>query len=102
MGILTKIRQRPDNQKKIFSLVTAGVLTVIIIVVWLSFNKTSINTKVEDPDKLSSISPVQVIKEEFSKALSGFKESTEEISSTTATTTVATHSTSSGQATTTN
>jgi hypothetical protein len=67
MGILTKLRQRPDNEKKVFSLVGAGTLTVIIIALWWSFGSTSIKTKVENPDQLSSISPVQVIKEEFSK-----------------------------------
>jgi hypothetical protein len=87
MGILTKIRQRPDNEKRIFSFVTAGVLTIIIFVVWLSFSNSASNTQTENPDKLSSISPLQVIKDEFSKAFSSSKEST------------TTHSTSSGQAT---
>jgi hypothetical protein len=74
MGILNKIRQKPDNQKKIFSLVSALVLTFIIIVVWISFNKDFSASKVveKEPSKLSSISPIQMIKEEFSKAFSDF------------------------------
>jgi hypothetical protein len=77
MSILTKIRQRPDNEKKVFSLVSAGVLTVIIFGVWFSATSDSSEAKAESESKLSSISPVQVIKEEFSKAISSFKEDTE-------------------------
>jgi hypothetical protein len=76
MSILTKIRQKPDNQKRIFSFVGAGILTIIIFVVWLSFSRVSIETEITDEDKLSSISPMQVIKDEFSKALSNFKDMT--------------------------
>lgn len=95
MSILTKIRQRPDNEKKVFSLVTAGVLTLIIFIVWISFTRTSKTLSTEQvatEDKtLSSISPIQVIKEEFGKAISNFKEitasSTIGISTSTATST---------------
>jgi glucan phosphoethanolaminetransferase (alkaline phosphatase superfamily) len=74
MGILNKIRQKPNDQKKIFSLVSALVLTLIIIVVWISFNKDFSASKVveKEPSKLSSISPIKMIKEEFSKAFSDF------------------------------
>ena len=82
MGILTKIRQRPDNQKKIFAFVGAGVLTLVIIIAWLGFTTSAANTKVENPDKLSSLSPWQIIKDEFSKALTNFKQTTTDISST--------------------
>ncbi len=93
MSILTKIRQRPDNEKKVFSLVTAGVLTLIIFITWISFtgnNKTLSTEQVITEDKtLSSISPIQVIKEEFGKAISNFKEittsSTTDISTATST-----------------
>lgn len=83
MGILTKIRQRPDNQKRIFSFVSAAIVTLVIFVVWLSFGDDPIETKLVKEDTLSSLSPIQVMKEEFSKALSDFKESTESMSSTT-------------------
>lgn len=73
MSILEKIKQRPDNQKRVFSLIGAGVLTAIIFFVWLSFSRVSVETKINN-DKLSSISPIQVIKDEFSKAFSGLKE----------------------------
>jgi hypothetical protein len=87
MGILNNLKQKPDNQKKIFSLVTAIILTLVIVVVWFSFTDNSVdNNFVSEGNKLSSISPIQLIKEEFSKAFSGFKDATEaikEISSTT-------------------
>ena len=89
MGLLTKIRQRPDNQKKMFSLVTAAALTVIIFVVWLSFNGVS-NQPKADSSKLSSVSPLGVIKDEFSKAFSNFKDITTEMNATDTTTSTAT------------
>lgn len=77
MSILTKIRQRPDHEKRIFSFVGAGVLTVVILIVWLSVGDDSVETQIAAEDKLSSLSPAQVIKDEFSKAFSNFKENTE-------------------------
>ena len=72
MGILTKIRQRPEHQKKLFSFVSAGVITLVIVTVWFSFNNVSSGqTAEESSKKLSSVSPFQVIKDEFSKAFSG-------------------------------
>jgi len=81
MGLLTKIREMPDNKKKIFSLVTAIILTLIIVVVWFSFTNVSSPNSVNEENKLSSFSPMQVIKDEFSKAFSNFKSTTENISS---------------------
>ena len=78
MGVLTKIREMPDNQKKIFSLISAVVLTLVIVVVWFSFTSSSANTQLaaeQSESKLSSLSPMQVIKDEFSKAFSGFNSS---------------------------
>lgn len=73
MGILAKIRQKSDQQKKVFSLVTALILTAVIVVVWFSFNNVSFNGQMPDgSDKLSSVSPIQMIKDEFSKAFSNF------------------------------
>lgn len=77
MGILNKIRQRPDNQKKLFSLVMAIILTLIIVVVWYSFTSNSGSKQIageETPNTLSSLSPLQVIKDEFSKAFSGISD----------------------------
>jgi hypothetical protein len=88
MGILTKIRQRPENEKRIFSFVSAGVLTVIIFIVWLSFTSDPSNSGVASENKLSSISPVEVFKEQFSKAFSDFNESTGEYMSSTSSSTV--------------
>jgi len=71
MSILNSIRQKPDNQKKLFSLVSAIILTLLIVFVWYSFtsNLDSTNMAGEDkPSTLSSLSPLQVIKDEFSKA----------------------------------
>jgi len=71
MGILNKIRQKSDNEKKIFSLISAVVLTLIIVVVWSSFAGSSADdNEIDTQDKLSSISPMQVIKDEFSKVFS--------------------------------
>ena len=70
MTILNNIKKRPDNQKKFFSLVLALVLTFFIVGFWYSFTSdSSVNKKTgESENKLSSVSPWQIIKDEFSKA----------------------------------
>jgi hypothetical protein len=70
-----------DNQKKIFSLALAATLTLIIVVVWFSLGEKSTNEALIKENRLSSISPIQVIKEEFSKAFSGFSASVADINS---------------------
>lgn len=114
MGILTKIRQQPDNKKRIFSFTGAGILTVIIIVVWLSFSNSAVSNQADSSDKLSSVSPLQAIKDEFTNALSSYKQNILKVSTTTESSssipieivdtnsTTTTNSTSSEQATTTN
>ena len=74
MGILNKIRQKPDNEKRLISFIMATVLTLVIVVFWFSFTASTAGNQIseKDQDKLSSVSPMQVIKDEFSKALSGF------------------------------
>ena len=74
MGILNKIRQKSDNEKKVLSVITATFLTLVIVVFWFSFTGNSAGNQItsDDQDKLSSVSPVQVIKDEFSKAFSNF------------------------------
>ena len=73
MGLLNIIKQRPNNQKSIFSIITALVLTFFIVALWFSFsNNFSDNEAGKNNDKLSSISPWQMIKEEFSKTFSFF------------------------------
>lgn len=76
MQILNTIRQKPDSQKKILSLVLAFILTLFIVGFWFSFDRKSASNDMagEEVSKLSSISPIQMIKEEFSKAFSGFSE----------------------------
>ena len=100
-----------ENQKKIFSLATAAILTLIIVVVWSSSPASSANGQLtaEKTDKLSSLSPLQVIKDEFSKAFSGFSEKAAALQGTTTQSTstvpieiLEAHSTSTEQATTTN
>ncbi len=89
MGILNIIRQKPDNQKKIFSLITAIILTLVIVIVWFSFsNKPFDSETAVGESKLSSLSPLQVIKEEFSKAFANFNNQAPDIMSTTSTSTV--------------
>jgi len=88
MGILEKIKQKPEKQKKFISLTTAIILTLIIVVIWLSYGRaTNSQAGVEKVDKLSSISPWQMIKEEFSKAFNGYDEALNEIMATTSTST---------------
>lgn len=72
MGILTYLRQKTDKQKKIFSLVSAAVLTVIIVGSYFSLtdNLGPDQVKENEPSKLSSVRPLQMIKEEFSKVFS--------------------------------
>jgi hypothetical protein len=76
MSIFTKIISgRSDGQKNIFSLFVALVITASIITIWSPFKNTkNDNLEIQEEKKLSSISPVQMIKEEFSKALSSFQE----------------------------
>ena len=78
MGILTNIKQKTDSQKKVISLVVALVLTLVIVVVWFSFSSISVDTELpgESAGKLSSISPWQTIKDEFSSAFSKASTST--------------------------
>lgn len=66
----------PDNSKKIFSLITAVVGTLVIVSLWFSFTRdTSVDSAgVKEESKLSSLSPMQVIKDEFGKAFSNFNE----------------------------
>jgi len=71
MGFLNIIRQKSDSQKSLFSIVTALVLTFFVVALWFSFSNNSSDDQVNN-DKLSSISPMQVIKEEFSKMFSVF------------------------------
>ena len=68
MGILNSIRKKSDNQKKVISLFLALTATFFIVGIWYSFT----NNSPVDNDKLSSVSPWQMIKEEFSKAFSDF------------------------------
>ena len=78
MGILTKIRQRPDQQKRVIALVSAAVLTLVVVVVWFSFtarlsrDEADLNAE----NKLSSLSPMQVIKDVFTGIFSDFKDQT--------------------------
>ena len=75
MSVLEKIKRRPDNQKSFFSLLTAIVLTLIIVALWLSFSVKSAGKEVaEDQNSLSSISPIKMIKDEISKAISDYQE----------------------------
>ena len=82
MGILNIIREMPDNKKKVLSLVTAAVITFVIVTVWISLTKTDDKLAEDQGNKLSSVSPWGMIKEEFSKAFSDFNELTESTSST--------------------
>src|SRR3990172_1406233 len=63
MGILNSIRQKPDSQKRVISLVLALILTFFIVGFWYSFTGSSSDNK----GKLSSVSPWQMIKGEFSR-----------------------------------
>jgi hypothetical protein len=76
MGILTYIRQKTDKEKKLLSLVLAAILTLFITLACFPFIAGS-DKKQSDVsnNKLSSVSPIQMIKDEFSKAFSAFGES---------------------------
>ena len=72
-----------DNQKKIFSLALAAVITLVIVVIWYSLGDKKNNQIAEETEiKLSSVSPMQVIKDEFSKAFAGFNEKVTDMAST--------------------
>lgn len=84
MGILAKIKSRPENEKSVFSLVSAVILTLVIVFVWISFGEEEQPKEVAVKEtKLSSISPIQVIKDEFSKAFSGFNDDASQVLGTT-------------------
>ncbi|OHA46985.1 MAG: hypothetical protein A2541_01025 [Candidatus Taylorbacteria bacterium RIFOXYD2_FULL_36_9] len=73
MGLLTNIRQKSDGSKKLLALIIAIILTLIIVGLWFSFTaKTAADDQIvnQKPSLLSSLSPWQVIKEEFSKVFS--------------------------------
>lgn len=53
-------------------MVGAGVLTAIIFGIWFSGTSDPSQIKAETESKLSSISPIQLIKEEFTKVVSSF------------------------------
>ena len=83
MSVLGKIRQMPDNQKKILSLAVAAALTILIVLTFFSIgDKTSADQSVIEDDTLSSISPIQLIKDEVSKAFSNFNEAKDGLKST--------------------
>lgn len=73
-----------DSKKKILSLVGAALLTLIIVGFWYSLTKDPSDSKnaVTGENKLSSISPIQIIKDEFSKAFANFNQVTEDIGTT--------------------
>ncbi len=75
MTLLEKIKQKPDHQKRVISVVTAGALTILIVGLWFSLGRKDSSAAPEQAEAtLSSISPLQVIKDEFSKAIDNFKE----------------------------
>lgn len=80
MGIFSNIKQKTDSQKKLISLSVAVIITLIIVVVWFSFSNISVDNKIAgtDSDKLSSISPIQVIKDEVAKIFTSFSNITAE------------------------
>ncbi len=83
MGILTKIRQGTDGQKRFFSLAIAIILTIIIVIGWFSLTKdpaTNEQAK-EEQNKLSSFSPLEIIKDEFSRVFTDFGEKIGELES---------------------
>lgn len=96
MSLLNYLRQKSDKQKRLFSFVFALVLTGSIFIVWVSFSPRSTDVVAVEENKLSSRSPLGVLKEEFSKAFSGFQTELEAVtevndtSTTTATTTATT------------
>jgi len=75
MKFLDQIRQKPDNQKRIIAFSSSIFLTLVIVLIWFSSNGGSdIKVSVNNDDKLSSVSPFQTIKEEFSKIFSNANE----------------------------
>ena len=78
MSILNNLNQRTNNQKKVFSLVLALIITLFIVGFWVSFtnNSAADQSTGNSTDKLSSVSPWQVVKDDFSNAFSGLNGST--------------------------
>jgi len=85
MGILNKIKQKPDSQKRVISLVFSLVITIFVVGIWYSFSekKGSTELSADEQSKLSSLSPIQVIKDEFSRMFADIKQGADVISSTT-------------------
>ncbi len=64
MGILTNIREMSDNKKNFFSFFGAIILTSVIIYIWFPWKTEEVN--LQEEKKLSSVSPLHIIKEGFS------------------------------------
>lgn len=63
-NFLEKIRQKPEPQKKLIALISAFVITVIIILIWLPtvFSEKKIETVkqevVKERDPISEVTPI--------------------------------------------
>ena len=73
MGLLQKIRAKSDKEKNIIALVSAGIITLIVVILWLGFAPAE--KKKSDSDlKLSSISPFETFKEQFGQIKQDFSD----------------------------
>jgi len=71
MGILDKIKDKPDHHKKIISLLMASLLTLIIVYIFLYVPNKQININKPKDKDLSSVSPFKAIQSQISDLFSG-------------------------------
>lgn len=82
MGILNKIKEKPENHKRVISIVSAGLLTLIIIYFFLYIPNKNLNIDKPETKNLSAISPIQAFKSQITDLFLNNTED-EEASSTT-------------------
>ncbi len=86
-NFLEKIRQKPDPQKKLIALISASVITLIIILIWLPtvFNEKEKEEKIveEVKDPVSEVTPISNLSDQvgeikgiWNEITSQFKNST--------------------------
>ena len=73
MGLLQKMRSKSDKQKNLLAIIFAALITLVIVILWFSFNLSSEPDTPKPESKLSEIAPFQTLKEQFSQITTDFK-----------------------------
>ncbi len=76
MNINGKFKEWPEEKKKVFSIFTAGIITVAVVIIWFSFNPIfqKSDVSVENNDS------VNYLKESFQKFSDQFDSAKDQVS----------------------